>query len=125
MLDGAATDTLAAASGAIPGLEMPETDTEHELPPSREIGNEALEPGTIEEMEEDLKSSPPLPVDLTRQLKLFVSEVQSVELRLTNALLSKKTIRQPADFLRLDDDGLRQRIESLRKIPSTSPKRRM
>ena len=34
-------------------------------------------------MEEDLKRTPPLPVDLTRKLRIFTSRVQYVELKIT------------------------------------------
>ncbi|KKM24802.1 hypothetical protein LCGC14_1601430 [marine sediment metagenome] len=117
VLGGSATDALAVASGTTPELEMPETGPVQEPPPSQEIGQAALEPSKIERMEADLKAYPPRPFDLTRRLTVFVSEVQFVELRLTNAMLSSRKIRLLPHFLKFEDVGLRQDIESSLKIP--------
>ena len=116
-LGEATTDTLAVASGTEPAPEMPETGPDRELPPSHEIGQKALEPGKVEIVELDLKANPPRPFDLTRRLTVFVTEVQFVDLRLTNAILSSRTIRLPPHFLKFEDDGLRQLIKSSLKLP--------
>jgi hypothetical protein len=68
-------------------------------------------------MEADLKANPPRPFDLTRRLTVFVSEVQFVELRLTNAMLSSRKIWLRPNFLKFEDAGLQQNIESSLKIP--------
>ena len=117
VLGGAATDSLAVASGTTPAIELPEMGHDRELPPPPEIGQTALEPSKVERMEADLKANPPRPFDLTRRLTVFVSEVQFVELRLTNAMLSSRKIRLLPHFLKFEDAGLRQNIESSLKIP--------
>ena len=117
VLGGSATDALAVASGTTPGLEAPGTGRDRELPTSQEIGQAALEPSKVEKMEADLKANPPRPFDLTRRLTVFVSEVQFVELRLTNAMLSSRKIRLLPHFLKFEDAGLRQDIESSLRIP--------
>ena len=117
VLEGSATAAVAVASGT---TSPPETNTqraETESPPGQEIGHKALEPMKVEMMEADLKANPPRPFDLTRRLTVFVSEVQFVELRLTNAVLSSRKIRLLPHFLKFEDAGLRQDIESTLKIP--------
>ncbi len=57
------------------------------------------------------------PTQVSNYLTVFVSEVQFVELRLTNAVLSSKKIRLLPHFLKFDDAGLRDDIDSTLKIP--------
>lgn len=117
VLDGLAAHALAVASGATQPLKFPETGSDGELSPSQEIGQEALEHTKAEKIEADLKANPPRPFDLTRRMTVFVSEVQFVELRLTNAVLSSRKIRLLPHFLKYEDAGLQQYIESTLKIP--------
>lgn len=117
VLGGPAAEALAVASGTTPPPETLKTDTETERQAGQEIGNEALEPTKVEKMEADLRANPPRPFDLTRRLTVFISEAQFVELRLTNAILSSRKIRLLPHFLKFEDAGLRQEIESTLKIP--------
>jgi len=70
----------------------------------------------VDERKADLKANPPRPFDLIRRLTVFVSEVQFVELRLRNAILSSRKTRLLPHFLKLEDPGLRQEIETTLKI---------
>lgn len=115
VLGGPATNALAVASGATP---QPETSTSTaEDKAQQEIGQQALAPKKVEMMEADLKANPPRPFDLTRRLTVFVTEVQFVELRLTNAVLSSREIRLPPHFIKFNDARLRQDTKSTIKIP--------
>ena len=67
MLDGRATEKLAEASGA----------AESEM----EVDVTGMEPGRVAQMDEDLKTKPPIPFDLTRKLRVFTTAAGFVELR--------------------------------------------
>ena len=103
MLGGRATEKLAEASGAADG-EM-------------EVGVTGVEPGRVAQMEEDLKANPPIPFDLTRKLRVFMTEVQYIELRVLNADFGSHKIKLPKGFQKLDDESLRRDIDSSLKIP--------
>ena len=109
VLGSAATATLASASGAI----------RNDAPDARpqEIGTEALTPEKADAVEKNLKENPPQPVDLTRKLRVFRSEVQFAEITLTNALFSSRTIKLPPDFQKIADSALRDGIKASLKIP--------
>jgi hypothetical protein len=117
MLSGAATETVAIASGTTPPPEIQQDSVAGSPTPTQEIGHQALSPAKVEKMEVNLKANPPRPFDLTRRLTIFVSEVQFVELRLTNAVLSSRKIKLLPHFLKFEDVGLRHDIESTLKIP--------
>ena len=117
MVGTSATESLAVASGTTPEPESLESDADDVSPSSQEIGLTAFETEKVKDMEADLEANPPRPFDLTRRLPVFVSEVQFVELRLKNALLSSKKIVFPRHFLKFEDIGLREHTESSLKIP--------
>ena len=117
LLDGAATDLLAVASGTSCEPLMPEAGADRKLLSSREIGQNALEPDKVKEMKANLEANPPRPFDLTRRLRVFVSEVQFVDLRLTNAILGQKKIKIPPYFSNFKDEQLLKGIEATLKIP--------
>ena len=117
VLGGLAAAAVAIASGTTPPPETAHPSSEPEPSPAQEIGHQALASVKVEKMEADLKANPPRPFDLTRRLTVFVSEVQFVELRLTNAVLSSRKIRLMPHFLKFEDAGLRRDIESTLKIP--------
>lgn len=103
MLDGGATEKLAAAAGAAEG--------------KAEVGLTGMEPDRVEAMVEDLNRNPPKPFDLTRRLTVFVAEVQFIELRVPNATLSSRKIKLPSSFQKFEDADLRRDIESSLRIP--------
>lgn len=115
MLDGAATSALAVASGATPSTEAEDSDSISDI--EQEVGKQALVPEKVEKMQENLKENPPRPFDLTRQLTVFVSKVQYIELRISNAMLSSRKIRLPQHFIKLRDKNLRSGIKSTLDIP--------
>ncbi len=103
VIEGAAAETLAHAT-ALAG-------------PRTEVGQTALTPERVDETVANLKADPPQPFDLSRKLKVFRSEVQFVELKMTNATFRSRRIRLPAKFQKLDDEHLRSRISSTLKVP--------
>ncbi|MCE6967198.1 hypothetical protein [Cereibacter sphaeroides] len=109
MLEGPATETLATASGA--------TVDPDPFAPVREIGEQALTPEKVSDMKYDLDLNPPRPFDLTRRLTVFTSEVQYVEVKMSNALFSARTITLPSDFQKIVDEKLRNGIRASLKIP--------
>ena len=103
MLHADATEKMAEATGAAEG-EM-------------EVGLTRMEPDRVAEMAADLKTNPPHPFDLTRKLRVFVTEVQFIELRMPNATLNSHKIKLPPSFQKFEDESLRRDIDSSLKIP--------
>lgn len=103
VIEGAAAETLAHATD----LAGPRT----------EVGQAALTPERVEATIKNLKADPPQPFDLSRKLKVFRSEVQFVELKVTNATFRSRRIRLPVKFQKLDDKELRSRISSTLSVP--------
>ena len=103
VIEGTAAETLAHAT-ALAG-------------PSTEVGQTALTPERVDETVANLKADPPQPFDLSRKLKVFRSEVQFIELKMTNATFRSRRIRLPAKLQKLDDEDLRSRISSTLKVP--------
>ena len=103
MIEGEAAETLAYAT-SFAGSRT-------------EVGQTALTPKRVDEMVENLKADPPQPIDLSRKLKVFRSEVQFVELKMTNATFRSRRIRRPAQFQKLNNQDLRPRISSNLKVP--------
>lgn len=103
VIEGAAAETLAHAT-ALAG-------------PGTEVGQTALTPQRVDETVANLKADPPQPFDLSRKLKVFRSEVQFIELKITNATFRSRRIRLPARFQKLHDEDLRSRISSTLKVP--------
>ena len=91
MLHGGATEKLAEATGMAEG-EM-------------EVGVTGMDPDRVAEMSADLKTNPPHPFDLTRKLKVFVTEVQFIELRMPNATFSSRKIKLPPSFREIRGRG--------------------
>ena len=103
MLHADATEKLAEATGAAEG-EM-------------EVGVTGMEPDRVVEMVADLKTNPPHPFDLTRKMRVFVTEVQFIELRVLNATFGSRKIKLPPHFQKFEDEALRRNIDSSLKIP--------
>ena len=103
MLNGGATEKLAAASGAAEG--------------EPEVGMKDMQPEHITEMKADLEANPPAPFDLTRKLRVFTAAAEFVELKVLNYKLSKHEVSLPDEFVRVDDAALRSRISSHIRAP--------
>ena len=103
MLHGGATEKLAEATGMAEG-EM-------------EVGVTGMDPDRVAEMSADLKTNPPYPFDLTRMLKVFVTEVQFIEFRVLNATFGSRKIKLPPSFQKFEDEALRRNIDSSLRIP--------
>ena len=103
MLHGGGTEKLAVAAGVAEGV--------------MEVGVTGMEPSRVAQMEADLKANPPHPFDLTRKLKVFMTEVQFIELRMPNATFSSRKIKLPLSFQTFKDESLRRDIDSSLKIP--------
>ena len=91
MLHADATEKLAEATGAAEG-EM-------------EVGVTGMEPDRVVEMVADLKTNPPHPFDLTRKMRVFVTEVQFIELRVLNATFGSRKIKLPPHFQKVRGRG--------------------
>lgn len=94
MLDGAATENLAAATGACEG--------------ETEVGLTGMMPERVAQMQADLTANPPKPFDLTRKLRVFTSAVEFVELKVSNYKLSKRRVSLPQEFVEVGDEALKQ-----------------
>jgi hypothetical protein len=86
VLSGTATDRIATTAGSDKGDEI--------RPP--EVGNTALEPAKVQQMQSDLKANPPKPFDITRKMNVFTSKVQYVEFSASNYRLTTRQIPLPA-----------------------------
>lgn len=103
MLDGGATEKLAAAAGVVEG--------------ETEVGITGMEPTRVAQMTADLKINPPQPFDLTRKLTVFTAAAEFVELKVSNYQLSKRRVTLPEEFVGVDDATLRERISGQIRAP--------
>lgn len=87
-----------------------------------EIGNERLMPERVAAMEEDLRKTPPLPVDLTRQLRVFTSRVQYVEMKITGWHVSRRRVQLPPEFTGYESEDLQRRVNGQIGLPMESGK---
>lgn len=107
ILTGSASDRIATAAGS--------DTSENALPP--EVGNKALEPGKVQQMQADLKANPPKPFDITRKMNVFTSKVQYVEFSASNYRLTTRQLPLPPELVDVADDDLRNRISSRIRAP--------
>jgi hypothetical protein len=103
MLSGGPVDRLAGAAGTSDG--------------EREIGALGMEPRRVEAMVDELKRNSPTSFDLTRKLKVFTSEVEFVELKVSNYKLSRRRVALPVEFVGVDNVALRERISGQIRAP--------
>ena len=89
---------------------------------SPEIGIERLMPERVEAMEEDLRKAPPLPVDLTRQLRVVASHVQYVEMKITGWHISRRRVQLPPEFTGYTSEDLQRRVSGQIGLPMESGK---
>lgn len=90
VLSGGAADRIATAAGSDTG--------EDAHPP--EVGNKALEPAKVQQMQTDLKANLPKPFDITRKMNVFTSKVQYVEFSASNYRLTTRQIPLPPELVR-------------------------
>ena len=110
LLHGSVVDSIAASAGGNDGGS-------HKSDGTAEIGNVALDPTKVQEMQEDLKANPPKPFDITRRLNVFSSMVQYVEFSASNYRLTTRQIPLPPELVAVDDDDLKKRITSRIRAP--------
>lgn len=103
MLDGGMTEKLAEAAGAAEG--------------ETEVGIFGMEPVRVDQMMGDLKENPPKPFNLTRQLRVFTSAAEFVELKVSNYQLSKRRVTLPDEFVGVGDATLKERISGQIRAP--------
>jgi len=72
--------------------------------PISEIANEIFDTRDIEEIEKNLEKSPPQQFDLARQVNVYSSYIQFVELNLEGTHLSRHTITIPKELINLASD---------------------
>jgi len=67
----------------------------------RIIGLDGVESATIDKVEADLKSNPPVKFDLARKVRVFTSKFQFVELEMTGVYISRKKVPIPSSLVGL------------------------
>lgn len=107
VLTGDAGDRIASAAGADNG----------ENASKPEVGETALSPTKVAEMQSNLKSNPPKPFDITRKMNIFTSRVQYVEFSVSNYQLTTRQIPLPPELVDVADDDLKNRITSRVRAP--------
>ena len=89
----------------------------HNSDGTAEVGNVALDPTKVREMQENLNANPPKPFDMTRKLNVFSSMVQYVEFSASNYRLTTRQIPLPSELVAVDDDDLKKRITGRIRAP--------
>lgn len=107
VLTGGAADSIATAAGADNSDDAPKP----------EVGDKALEPARVQEMQSNLKANPPKPFDITRKLNVFSSKVQYVEFSASNYRLTTRQIPLPPELVDVADDDLKKRITGRIRAP--------
>jgi hypothetical protein len=107
VLTGGAGDRIASAAGA----------DSRENAPKPEVGDKALLPAKVAEMQSNLKANPPKPFDITRKMNIFTSRVQYVEFSVSNYQLTTRQIPLPPELVDVADDDLKNRITSRIRAP--------
>lgn len=82
-----------------------------------EIGRDSLSNERVEKTKADLERNPPLPVDLTRKMNVFITRVQYVELKATGYQLSRRRAELPKDFIGMASADLKDRITGRIRTP--------
>lgn len=82
-----------------------------------EIGTVALIPERIEETKKDLDTNQPQDFDVSRKLRMFSSQVEYVELSVTNYRLSTGKVKLPKEFGMANDKKLRDQISAQMTSP--------
>lgn len=82
-----------------------------------EIGRETLSSERVKQAQEDLKQNPPLPVDLTRKLNVFITRVQYVELKAKGYQPSRRRAELPKEFVGMANDELKERVTGRIRTP--------
>ena len=85
--------------------------------PTGEIGNAALDPKKVEEMQADLERNPPAKFDIARRLNVFTSRVVYVEFEIKNFALGRKGVPLPDDFKTATTKALQAQISSRLRAP--------
>ena len=107
VLTGGVSDRIASAAGADTG----------ENAPKPEVGDTALSPAKVAEMQSNLKANPPKPFDITRKMNIFTSRVQYLEFSVSNYQLTTRQIPLPPELVDVADDDLKNRITSRIRAP--------
>jgi hypothetical protein len=107
VLTGSLSDRVAIAAGA---------DTS-DTAAKPEVGDSALEPARVQEMQANLKANAPRPFDITRKMNVFSSKVQYVEFSASNYRLTTRQIPLPPELVDVADDDLKSRIISRIRAP--------
>jgi hypothetical protein len=107
VLTGAASDRIASAAGADTG----------ESAAKPEVGDKALLPAKVDDMQFDLRANPPRPFDITRKMNIFTSRVQYVEFSASNYQLTTRQIPLPPELVDVANDDLKNRITSRIRAP--------
>ena len=80
------------------------------LPLGPEIGAQPFTEEAVKAVAADLTDNPPQPFDLARRIRVFSSRVQYVELKVSNALITARKGKLPAELLGIVNDDLRKHV---------------
>jgi hypothetical protein len=108
LLTGGVADILAEKAG-VPVYEDAAT--------APEIGRNSLSMERVAKTQDDLKQNPPLPVDLTRKLNVFITRVQYVDFKAKGYQLSHRNAPLPKEFVGMASDDLRERVTGRIRTP--------
>lgn len=108
LLGGVIADAISEKAG------VPDEEGNAPIP---EIGRNSLSNERVEKTKGDLERNPPLPVDLTRKLNVFVTRVQYVELKATGYQLSRRRAELPQDFVGMASADLKERVTGRIRTP--------
>lgn len=78
-----------------PGAEATEALREEASACDVEVGVESLDEQTVEEARNSLELAPPLPFDVSRQVRVFTPYIQYVEIRLLGAAIQRHRVEIP------------------------------
>lgn len=81
-----------------PTDEMPEDLREEAAGCGVEVGVEPLDDHTVEETRNSLELAPPLPFDVSRQVRVFTPYIQYVEIRLLGAAIQRHRVEIPKNI---------------------------
>lgn len=108
LLTGGLADTLAEKAG-VPTDEDDIRDAE--------IGRDSLSVDRVAKAQKDLEQNPPLPVDLTRRLNVFITRAQHVELKAKGYQLSRRRAELPREFVGMASNDLKERVTGRIRTP--------
>ena len=122
-----ATEALARLSPAAKAIVLALAKTEEERDRIREqaveVPSEAVADEKVAQVETRLKEAPPVPFDIARQVRVYSSYLQYVELELSGAALQRHRVPIPRSVMNLGDSkDLKDRLKTTFNVIEGSDK---